>query len=731
MFLFRLWSIAISLALAECAGGLAAQEPKPHLIGATAGFEGKFKAGFWQPLQIHLVAGQEGVKGELEIVASDGDQVPVAFRNPDRSTLYLAPHQQHRQFLYFKSGPLGSSLTARLVNETGVVWSERIALQSPALPSTSELIVSLGPPLGLEEAIAAIRTRSHTVMQTVNLRDAAALPDQWRGYDGVDLLVLNTSDADFLAALAGDRLAAISQWVRLGGRLFVCSGAQGQQVFASESGLASLLPGELAEVEPLRDRTGLENFTKTELPFDDPTFQRNRPLVTRLKNVRGEVLVEEISSTTGRPLVIRAPAGLGQVTFVALDLDHPALQKWKGRTRLLAPLLPRTSVSRDQGELEAHRGVTHLGYEDLVGQLRSALDHFPGVTAVTFTTVSMLIAGYLLLIAPGDFFLLSRLGLPRHLTWLTFPLVALAALAAAAIVQRQSHGSRPRLNQAEIIDIDLTQQIARGTVWSHVFNSKTARTSAALRLAPPPGVKPETIDATLDWQGLPGDALGGLESQQPMLVNREPYRVLSPAPKPTLDDLIIQAASAKSLAAVWSADVTLPKQKKLVLDRYGLLAGEFTHPLDVPLSECLLAHGEKLYRLGSLAPGQGVQMADLPPLNLEARLTQRRVEQTKDVATPWERDSIDIPRIVQMLMFHEAARGRSYTGLTHRYQPQIDLSEHIRLGQAVLVGRAETPVAELTNPKTNSPLVDPTSATTHTWYRIIFPVAPRQLTTDN
>ena len=48
-----------------------------------------------------------------------------------------------------------------------------------------------------------------------------------------------------------------------------------------------------------------------------------------------------------------------------------------------------------------------------------------------------------------------------------------------------------------------------------------------------------------------------------------------------------------------------------------------------------------------------------------------------------------------MLMFHESARGKNYTGLTHRYQPQIDLSEHIRLGQAVLVGRAKYPVVNL------------------------------------
>jgi hypothetical protein len=123
-------------------------------------------------------------------------------------------------------------------------------------------------------------------------------------------------------------------------------------------------------------------------------------------------------------------------------------------------------------------------------------------------------------------------------------------------------------------------------------------------------------------------------------------------------------------------------------------------------------------------------MSELPPLNLEARLTQRRIEQSKDVSTPWERDSVDVPRIMQMLMFHESARGRSYTGLTHRYQPQIDLSEHIRLGQAILVGRAKSVVGTLRVPSAtntsadNSSLADPSDTNSWTWYRVILPVAP-------
>jgi hypothetical protein len=249
-----------------------------------------------------------------------------------------------------------------------------------------------------------------------------------------------------------------------------------------------------------------------------------------------------------------------------------------------------------------------------------------------------------------------------------------------------------------------------------------------LDLALPPGVASSSPDGWLAWQGLPGDSLGGLESRQPALIRREPYSVAQPGADPGLEGLAVQVASSKCLSACWWSKTSLSAESKLTIDRFGLLAGEFELPVEVSLKDCILAHGEKLYRLGTLEPGVRVQIADYPPLDLEARLTQRRIEQTKDVSTPWEQDSVDVTRIMQMLMFHEAARGRSYTGLTHRYQPRIDLSDHVRLGQAVLVGRASKPVARLQNRDTA--VVNPENANTWTWYRIILPVRARSLNPD-
>jgi hypothetical protein len=365
--------------------------------------------------------------------------------------------------------------------------------------------------------------------------------------------------------------------------------------------------------------------------------------------------------------------------------------------------------------------LAHLGYRDLIGQLRMALDQFPGVWMVNFTTVAVLTLVYLLLAVPGDYLLLGQLGWPRQRTWLTFPLVVLAATASAMYFKAQVHGQGVRLNQAEIIDIDLGTQVLRGTGWCHLYSPQTSRYAAKLVLQCPPELTAQPPQGWLAYQGLPGEGLGGLESRQPTLASRPAYQVRLPDADPRVEALVITTSSTKSLAAGWWSPMRLPVEQRLFVDRFGLLAGEFRQPLPIELSDCLLAHGEKLYRLGTLRPGQMVRLSELDPLNLEARLTQRRIEQTKDVSTPWEQDSVDVPRIMQMLMFHAAARGSSYTGLSHRYQPQLDLSEHIRLGQAVLVGRSSRPVLALHTPA-GQPL-SPSNRTQHwTWYRLVIPV---------
>jgi hypothetical protein len=651
------------------------------------GFGGKYKSGYWTPVWLTLRAGPQAVRGDLTLEATDGDNVPVIFAAEPPAEINLAAGGTAAILRYVKFGPIRAPLAVLLKRDDKTIFRQELNRLVPAaLLSTRELVVTLGPLAGIEEAISGVKRAEELAYAGGRVEDVARLPDRWWGYEGVRWLLVTTGKDDFYRQLSGEQFAALREWVLLGGHLILSCGERGEDVLAAGSPWREFVPVEGVSVAPLRQTIGLESFGGATFAFGDDDAAR--PQMTVLANPAGRVLLDETGATGGRPLVVQSPVGLGQVTFIALDLNHSAIANWSGRGRLIANILQASQTHRDEQRSEKRRSVTHLGYDDLVGQLRAALDQFPGVTVVNFTTVSVLTILYLLILGPGDYLLLEWLKIPRAVTWVTFPLVAIAFCGIAWYLGGIAHGARLRINQVEVIDVDAERAIVRGTVWLHLYSPASARHDVSLGIDAPLLSATEPPIGHLTWQGLPGTALGGLASEQVSLSTVEPYTVLPASATPSIANLPIQVASSKSLSGRWWGEVELASAPQLGLNEFGLLNGSFTNPFPVELHECVLAHHESLYRLGTVKGGAAVELADFSPLNLEWRLTERTVIDSKDRSQQWQPASTDVPRILQMLMFHDVARGFSYTGLTHHYQPYIDFSEQIRSGRAVLAGYA-------------------------------------------
>ncbi len=194
--------------------------------------------------------------------------------------------------------------------------------------------------------------------------------------------------------------------------------------------------------------------------------------------------------------------------FVALDLDRPPLSTWTARQQLIGKLLaqPKVAIKEVGGDVVGQ--VTRLGYSDLAGQLHSALDQFTGVQFVPFWAVAALVVLYILCIGPGDYFFLKKVVRRMELTWVTFPLVVLAFSAGAYGLAHWLKGSELRLNQVDLVDLDVDSRLVRGTTWSTIYSPQIE--TYDLSLQPRPGAiaatdKPEVL---LSWSGLPG-GLGG------------------------------------------------------------------------------------------------------------------------------------------------------------------------------------------------------------------------------
>jgi hypothetical protein len=731
--LFRISNLGIGIATAVVlvlvgSSASLAQSSSVRVSGVRFGFKGKYKVGDWTPVWVTLEGGESKTAGRLELTVLDGDGVEVTYLVNGSPPLEIPGRESATALEYVKFGRVRSHLTIRLRGEMGVL-AERTFTASEfpqPLPAGRELIVTLGGDAGVADAARQMRRRAEEQIVPVAIEDASLLPDDWRGYDGVDTLVLLTSRSEFLDQLSGPRRDALLEWVRLGGRVLVSVGSQGDKAFGDSGVLADLAPGRFAGVTSQRRTGSLEHYINAGERLDTVDPQAGELLMTVLATPRGRVEVAESAGPAPRPIVMHYPVGFGRATLIAVDVDRGPISVWRERPKLMRALLEAVSGESQPGEREGARGrVSHFGYEDLSGQLRAALDAFPGVTLIAFSWVAALIVFYIALIGPADYFFLRRFAGGMERTWLTFPAIVALVCLAAWIGVRYSRANRLLVNRVELVDVDVESGLARGTAWAHVYSPKAERFDVSLT---PNSAAPEaeaSAGSILTWQGLPGGGLGGMNSTAGKLFNA-PYDVVtdqtSGGLQVQLRGMPIQVRSTRSLAGRWWATVQIENTSQLSATSDGRLTGELVNPLNVPLRDCYLAYSHWSYVIPQEAAPGGTIRFDrrLPDGNLVWRLTQKYVgEDYKEFATPWDEANRDVPRVLEMLFWHEAAGGRSYTGLLHRHHADLDLSHHLRTGRAVLVGRGDQPAAELSLNGRPPPDAD---SRRWTWYRVVYPV---------
>ncbi len=780
------WLLILGFAsLLCCAPGdvLAASAP-PTIQDVYVGFGGKYKVGSWTPVVVTLAGGGASAGGRLEVVVSDPDGVKTRTTTLGGESVEIPAGKERSFLLYAKFGRVNGNLTVDFFGDGGRRQSKTFAARGsgtrpdtipPAVLASQRLLVTVGHPIGVRDAIRRwqLDDSQRTVAVAVDRTDH--LPDDWRGYEGVDTLIVTTGDPAIYRSFRGKQLDAIDRWVRMGGRLLLCVGANGRELLSPRSeeplgavvGVARqpaihgsagaspsqpdvsqpdafeqdalrenvarwsrLVPGKFAGVGTRPTTKGLETYAEAAERLDAAGSDSDLKM-TLLTDVRGRVDAVEELGLTDWPMIVRRPYGFGQITFLAADPDLPPLADWKGSGRLLVKLLEEGGQEQELAAGERGiRRVAHLGYQDLVGQLRGALEQFSGVTLVHFSWVATLIVLYIALIGPGDYFFLRKVLRRTQWTWLTFPLAIVAFCLLAYWLSLAYKGNRLRINQVDVVDIDARTSLVRGTTWIDIFSPRSENFD--LRLTPSAELQlaQEPSGALLSWQGLPGRGLGGMNSAIGTELFTGSYAMVPDAESKagasdvlTLRQMPIHVGSTKSCSARWWGKTSLGVFSDLSADSNNLLRGEIENPLPFELTRCVLFFERWAYHVQRLAPGERISVGAMRgPLNVEWVLTERTVIDQRDVATRWNEASTDVPRIARMMMFYDAAGGRAYTRLLHRYQAYVDLSGHLKIGRAVLVGRAAPRASQLE--RGGASLADHYDK--HwTFFRIILPVASR------
>jgi hypothetical protein len=446
-----------------------------------------------------------------------------------------------------------------------------------------------------------------------------------------------------------------------------------------------------------------------------------------IRQPSGKVEAMEGIGGNRHPAIIRSTQGLGQAVLVAFALDQPPFRDWPDRAKLVGKLL---DLVLDEPATETAYGadvgpVSHRGFSDLAGQLRSGLDQFAGVRVARFSWIALLTVAYLVIIGPLDFWLVRHVLRRPEWTWISFPLTVATFTCLAAALAIHWKGEAFRANQATLVDADLITGTVRGTTWAHLFSPTTAQVQIATQPIADFDYTsaPQTITS---WHGLPGDGFGGLERDIGLKSFGKPYeaqlRLTAPeGAQGRLRRFPIAVWSSRSFLGQWWARANFDggSGTELRATADSILSGQVVNPLPCDLVDGYLIFDRWAYRIGNLSRGATVQVNERP-IDLQTLLTQRTIVKGVNVVTPWDQGSRDVERILQLMMFYGAAKGRAYTQLDNRFQPTLDWSDHLTANQAVLWGRSATPAAAL---RVDGREVK--EQTTWTYYRLLIPVARR------
>lgn len=728
----------------------------PEIVDLRVGFNNQYKVGVWTPVEITIRGGgTTSVTGQLELTVADGDGTRSRVVSTPKQ---LFPGQRTSILMYVKFGDVYGEMNAKFIVEGRKVIDRTFdndedidKLAMPMGLSTGDtLMVTVGGTLGIERDQTG---PSYGVARThvARVDDVNQLPLQWFGYEGVDALVLFTSRSELYSKLVegSAQVVAIDEWVQRGGKLVLCVGGQAPVVLQAGGAFARFAPGVLDGSTTLPRTAALENFSGMSTPIPRAGGEQVRLQVPKFKRDSIQGVID--ASEGDIPLVVRSPHIFGEIVFAGVDLDRAPLLDWKGRDAFMRKLLdlPQHKDATDQA-LSAQ--ASNYGISDLAGQLRGALDQF-GIEPISFAQVALLIVVYILLIGPGDYFFVKKVLKRMEWTWATFPAIVAAVSIGAYALAYWTKGSDLRLNQAEVVDVDVESGMVRGAAWLNVFSPRTK--TYDLSIAPLPASQmhvadgasaaempatdealapttdaepaPEDLQVLFSWMGNPSTAWGGMNNRrpQPSLFSRQ-YTF-----SPSLDAMFgvpIQVWSTKSFTARYSYKTPPLISADLHMGAGQVPEGTITSELPFTLRQAMVISGSWAYQLDDLNPGDTKTLVSgkhRDVLNVLKAFSVVQDEKSKGyvaVNSPFQPGSTNVFEILQAMMFYNKVGGREYVKLLDGYQRFVDLSAQLNLNRAILMGVVDKPAAELIDDGKPLTASDDQHWQHWTYYRFVIPI---------
>jgi hypothetical protein len=702
--------LAVAVGLCALAGGEepnAAEPAEPDVAAAeiaglevTTGFAGVSKTATWTPVQIRVSSNHPAQR--VRVWAADPEDQLVG---SPWAELGDVANSRRGATLHVRLGRPDPQLVVELENSDGTLTRETREPVKP-MPQSASLLLVLGDMPAAARGVRLLEDDDGWKPTVVSLAVEELPGASALDFDAADAVVVCGS----ICPLPSPVFRALDAWVQGGGRLVFLAGESLERLAAAGAAELNWLPARFERLVPLRSTAVVETFARASRPLASGGERLQMPLLAPLEPGAGTALAAVGPNLADLPLAVRAARGFGSVGWLAFDLDQGAFLNWPGSDSLLLTVLGR---ERARG---GRSGETRRDLLDLGGQLRRSVDQFPGVKPVPFELIGLLAILFVACLYPLSWWLATppsgRGG------WIALGVAVVAFTFLASNIGGRWKASEWQETTAGLVDVDLASGQVRGMAMAGLWASAntTIRLAAEVAEAVP---HEDDVRPVLSWASATGRSFGGPDTQVPHAsLAAAPYTYGASLAR--LEGVPLAIATSGTWQAEWTARMPLPQlplSGSFERTAEGTLRGALTSTLPFPLEGCLLAYAGWIYDVGSLPAGGSFDPSkSRGPRSLAGAIARRELVGEREQAGRYDIEERDADRILEVATFHEAAGGRAYTSLEAGLLGRYDLSDLIRSGRAVLVGRGPRGTEWTTDCDVNS------EETPHSLWRFVLPV---------
>jgi len=693
----------------------------PQFTAVFVGLDGSARVGEWTPVRV-TVAGRIPENATLEVVTPDpqGNPVSVSTNAAPAARLFIQP------------GRTETTIEFRLISAGRVLATKRISTRPDEHGERDFVVLRHAVPRWVVAGNLPVVDEMSQAGNAESLLSDVHITRLPTDRFPADPLTFAGYDTVFLAGefdLRPVQARSLDTWVKRGGQLVCFFGAEDRVEKFQSSLLADWFEIDI-QTKRVSDLSGIEGFVQDELNDVDsePLLIGARRVAVASVRLPGSVTLDR-GGLSGSVLT-EVARGFGRVTFAGFDMDRRPISLWGDRgsgkfLRTLAGVIfEGESTTRRTGR------VSRSGITDLATQFREAVEFLPDTGERSTLSVLGLVLLYLLIIGPVDYVLVHRVLNRPQLTWVTFPAIVVAGALLARMAAQSANGTELRVTQLDVVDIDATTGFFREHAWFSIYSPENARyrvavgsTGMLLSGAVESGktefteLEQSRQSSKLGWFGMPEENYGGMYRGGGLELGKPGYAFNQDGHG--IDNLPIAVWSNRSLQAE-----TLGRVSGKLLDirlkqsgTGGQLSPEsqFSHSLSGPIHDWLVVYGNRAYfpkdlqsDNASIRPGEvwtprddAVTSRDVAGyLNgiVFTRVTDPHTDLSERISTTitdYDSQSRNINSLLSMVSLHELSGGYGYTGLKNFALRRMELSRHISLNQALLIGRISSPVSTL------------------------------------